>query len=441
MVRRADADAVPRGGRGRPGAHAGRARSACRCSGSTGPSSDFRGFTGTIAGGSIAPGRPRRRPAARAARRPSTASSPSTATSTGPSPGQAVTLTLADEIDVSRGDVIAPAEAPAQVGDQFEATVVWMAEEPLLRGRTYLMRVGTKTVAGHGRADQVQARRRHARPHRRQPAGAERDRRRQRRARASRSPSTRTSRTATPAASSSSTGSRTTPSAPACSTSRCAARTTSPGRRSRSTARRAPRRKGQRPFVVWLTGLPGAGKSSIANARRAAAARARPAHVHARRRQPAPRPLQGSRLHRRRPRREQPPRRRGREDAHRRRADRARRVRLPVPRRPRDDARALRRRTSSSRCSSTSRRRSPPSATRRACTRRRARAGWRTSPASTRTYEPPESPEVHLEMASLGIEEAAGQDRRRARGARAADLAASPHQDAMMRMWQRFVRR
>jgi len=60
--------------------------------------------------------------------------------------GQAVTLTLADEIDISRGDVIAAAEAPAQVGEQFEATVVWMAEEPLLRGRTYLMRAGTKTV-------------------------------------------------------------------------------------------------------------------------------------------------------------------------------------------------------------------------------------------------------------------------------------------------------
>jgi len=57
-----------------------------------------------------------------------------------------VTLTLADEIDVSRGDVIAAADAPPPVGDQFEATVVWMADEPLLRGRTYLMRVGTRTV-------------------------------------------------------------------------------------------------------------------------------------------------------------------------------------------------------------------------------------------------------------------------------------------------------
>jgi bifunctional enzyme CysN/CysC len=62
--------------------------------------------------------------------------------------GQAVTLTLGDEIDVSRGDVIAAAETPAQVGEQFEATVVWMDEEPLLRGRTYLIRTGTKTLSG-----------------------------------------------------------------------------------------------------------------------------------------------------------------------------------------------------------------------------------------------------------------------------------------------------
>ena len=57
-----------------------------------------------------------------------------------------MTLTLADEVDVSRGDVIAPAATRPAVGDQFEATVVWMADEPLLRGRTYLMRVGTQTV-------------------------------------------------------------------------------------------------------------------------------------------------------------------------------------------------------------------------------------------------------------------------------------------------------
>jgi bifunctional enzyme CysN/CysC len=61
--------------------------------------------------------------------------------------GQSVTLTLGDQIDVSRGDVIAGAAAPPRVGEQFEATIVWMAEEPMLRGRSYLMRVGTRMVS------------------------------------------------------------------------------------------------------------------------------------------------------------------------------------------------------------------------------------------------------------------------------------------------------
>jgi bifunctional enzyme CysN/CysC len=108
-------------------------------------SSEFRGFAGTIAGGRVAPGdRVLVLPAGRET---------SVSRVVGFEQdleagvaGQAVTLTLADEIDISRGDVIAAAETPAPVGEQFEATVVWMAEEPLLRGRTYLMRAGTKTV-------------------------------------------------------------------------------------------------------------------------------------------------------------------------------------------------------------------------------------------------------------------------------------------------------
>jgi bifunctional enzyme CysN/CysC len=59
---------------------------------------------------------------------------------------QSITLTLADEIDVSRGDVLAAAAEPVPVADQFEATVVWMGEAPMLRGRNYLMKIGTKTV-------------------------------------------------------------------------------------------------------------------------------------------------------------------------------------------------------------------------------------------------------------------------------------------------------
>jgi bifunctional enzyme CysN/CysC len=110
------------------------------------PNLDFRGFAGTIAGGSVAPGDSI---VVLPSGRESTVER--IVTSDGDLEravaGQAVTLVLADEIDVSRGDVIATADAPPAVGDQFEATVVWMVDEPLLRGRTYLMRVGTKTVA------------------------------------------------------------------------------------------------------------------------------------------------------------------------------------------------------------------------------------------------------------------------------------------------------
>jgi bifunctional enzyme CysN/CysC len=110
------------------------------------PSSDFRGFSGTIAGGSVEPG-----DRVVVLPRGQETTVERVVTFDGDLEravaGQAVTLTLADEIDVSRGDVISTVEQPAQVGDQFEATVVWMADEPLLRGRTYLMRAGTKTIA------------------------------------------------------------------------------------------------------------------------------------------------------------------------------------------------------------------------------------------------------------------------------------------------------
>ena len=109
------------------------------------PSSDFRGYAGTVAAGQVAPG-DRVVVLPRESRRPSTRVVSFDGDLELGVAGQAVTLTLADEIDVSRGDMIAAADAPAPVSQQFEATVVWMAEEPLLRGRTYLMRVGTTTV-------------------------------------------------------------------------------------------------------------------------------------------------------------------------------------------------------------------------------------------------------------------------------------------------------
>jgi bifunctional enzyme CysN/CysC len=109
------------------------------------PHSDFRGYAGMIASGGVRPGdRVRVQPSgteSRVARIATDAGDLDRAIA-----GQSVTLTLEDEVDVSRGDLISAADAPAEVADQFEATVVWMGEEPMLRGRSYLMKVGTRTV-------------------------------------------------------------------------------------------------------------------------------------------------------------------------------------------------------------------------------------------------------------------------------------------------------
>jgi bifunctional enzyme CysN/CysC len=61
--------------------------------------------------------------------------------------GQSVTLTLTEEIDISRGDLISAGAAPPAVADQFEATIVWMHDRPMLQGRSYLLKIGTKTVS------------------------------------------------------------------------------------------------------------------------------------------------------------------------------------------------------------------------------------------------------------------------------------------------------
>jgi len=60
--------------------------------------------------------------------------------------GQSVTLTVEHEIDISRGDVLVSADSPSGVADQFQATVIWMHEEPMLPGRPYLMKIGACTV-------------------------------------------------------------------------------------------------------------------------------------------------------------------------------------------------------------------------------------------------------------------------------------------------------
>ncbi len=60
--------------------------------------------------------------------------------------GQSVTLTLADEIDISRGDVLAAADDAPGVADQFEAHLVWMSEQEMLPGRPYLLKLGSRTA-------------------------------------------------------------------------------------------------------------------------------------------------------------------------------------------------------------------------------------------------------------------------------------------------------
>jgi bifunctional enzyme CysN/CysC len=60
--------------------------------------------------------------------------------------GQSVTVTLTDELDVSRGDVLAASHAPPAVADQFEATIVWLHDRPMLQGRSYLMKLATQMV-------------------------------------------------------------------------------------------------------------------------------------------------------------------------------------------------------------------------------------------------------------------------------------------------------
>ena len=110
------------------------------------PNLDFRGFSGLIATGAVKPGDELR-------------SLPSGKTSKVKSivtmdgdldravAGQSVTITLEDEIDCSRGDVLATADSPPEVADQFESTLVWMDDEPLVAGRGYWLKLGSQMVS------------------------------------------------------------------------------------------------------------------------------------------------------------------------------------------------------------------------------------------------------------------------------------------------------
>jgi bifunctional enzyme CysN/CysC len=109
------------------------------------PNLDFRGFSGTVASGTVRPGDPvtvaasgRQTKVARIVTYDGDLDEAKA--------GDAVTLTLTDEVDIARGDLLSAPTARPGVADQFAAHVLWMGDEPLLPGRPYLMRIGTRYV-------------------------------------------------------------------------------------------------------------------------------------------------------------------------------------------------------------------------------------------------------------------------------------------------------
>ncbi len=110
------------------------------------PNLDFRGFAGTVTSGTVKRGD---------ALRVSPSGKISKVTRIVTADGdldeavadQSVTLTLADEIDVARGDLLSAPDAPPGLSDQFEVTLVWMSDQPMLPGRSYWLKIGTRTVS------------------------------------------------------------------------------------------------------------------------------------------------------------------------------------------------------------------------------------------------------------------------------------------------------
>ena len=109
------------------------------------PNLDFRGFSGTIAGGRVKPG-----DTVTVAKSGKSSTVTRIVTMDGDKAeavaGDAITLTLADEVDISRGDVLAAPGARPNVSDQFAAHLLWMADEELLPGRQYLLKIGAASV-------------------------------------------------------------------------------------------------------------------------------------------------------------------------------------------------------------------------------------------------------------------------------------------------------
>ncbi len=111
------------------------------------PNQNFRGFAGTIASGVVRKGDAiRALPSGRQSRIARIVTQDGDLDEA--VAGQSITLTLTDEIDVSRGDVISGSDSPPAVADQFQCTIIWMHDEPMLPGRPYLLKLGTRTVTG-----------------------------------------------------------------------------------------------------------------------------------------------------------------------------------------------------------------------------------------------------------------------------------------------------
>ena len=246
-------------------------------------------------------------------------------------PPMAVTMLLDDELDISRGDMICRPTNQPSASHRFEAMICWFDETSSLRtGRPYQLKHTTRWIARRGRDAALPARRRHAAPRpRRRDARGQRHRpgldphhlaALLRRVPAQPRP---------PAASSSST--------PRTNLTVAAGMIIGAGgepRRHRrsvvaeniafhpSSLSREERREalGTNGATIWMTGLSGSGKSTIAAALEHTLVAARPPRLHARRRQPPPRPQRRPRLQRGGPHRERAPGRRGGEAAGRRRA-------------------------------------------------------------------------------------------------------------------------
>jgi bifunctional enzyme CysN/CysC len=109
------------------------------------PNLDFRGFAGTVVGGRIKPG-----DAIAVAKSGRTSQVARIVTLDGDKPeaiaGDVVTITLADEVDISRGDILCEPQTRPEMSDQFAAHLLWMADDELLPGRQYLLKLATATI-------------------------------------------------------------------------------------------------------------------------------------------------------------------------------------------------------------------------------------------------------------------------------------------------------